>query len=176
MKETELSPDWDGSTNEPEASKDTDTGGTDGALHFRNTSPEATLADVDRLMERTGRKGKRGRKPKTESGGSEPQKTDSVDPSIPQMDAAAFGETLTSLYLRLLGIAARVPLIVAEDQKQPLQDSLVYCANKYIPGGWAEHVPLVGLCLLSLDIYSHSRKEWAREKRAEAEAASGKKK
>lgn len=122
------------------------------AIKIRGTAQlDETLSDVDAILEQHGRKKRRGRKPKESF--TEAQ-TEPIEPEPEKTSSEKFGPVLTSLYLQLLGMLAGGPPVSTEQQKEILEPTIVQCVDQYVPGEWGDHLPLVALCVVSLDIYN----------------------
>jgi hypothetical protein len=115
---------------------------------------EQAIRDVEGITGEPIRK-KRGRKPKDPS-----QKTEGKQAPVPGFDAKEFENTLSGIYWQFVSVLARVSVIPKPEQEEKAKPLLVYCANKYIPAGASEHVPLIALCMITLDIAKTARAEF----------------
>lgn len=120
---------------------------------LRDSDIERAIADAESILGEPLEK-KRGRKPKGEGFGQGP-----TAPEIPGFDSAQFAETLSGIYWSVISAAARVPVIPTPEQAEKITPLITYCANKYIPKGASEHIPLIALCMTTIEIARQARAE-----------------
>jgi len=130
--------------------KSSDAPSSNGGVALRDEDIERTLQDVESILGEPVRK-RRGRKPKAESESAQSA------PPVPGFDAAQMEGTLVEVYFQLVAVLARVPIIATPEQRDGVKPLLTYCVNKYIPGNASEHLPLIGLAFITLEIARQSR-------------------